>query len=110
MTTPDTNRPSGSGSDGRRKGIVRQAVAQPALIQNLTRLTTRQLRDLTAGLQQQLDAEVRAHFDDLVATFDIIRSENAAAEGERDRALWERVGEAVAEGRTRWESLLSVVQ
>lgn len=84
-------------------------VSQPALLGNLTTRTTRELRALTAELQTRLNDAVRTQFRGLVATLDIVRSENAAAEGGRDRELWQRVESAVAEARQRWEQRVVAV-
>ncbi|KAI1326118.1 hypothetical protein F5Y16DRAFT_375824 [Xylariaceae sp. FL0255] len=100
---------SGSGSDARRKGIIRNAVYHGNLIPTLMRKFEKALHDNVDEVQNEVRKSVEAHLDNICATFDIIRDENAALESESDDEFRARVDKAVAAATQEMEDIVKIV-
>lgn len=84
---------AGTGSWARKKRIINAALGNEELFRGPMRRFQNEFEDLAAKLQTDIQAAVRADFDVIKATLDMVRNEDVAAQSDEDRAFRLRVME-----------------
>ncbi|KAH8198037.1 hypothetical protein TruAng_007812 [Truncatella angustata] len=85
------NMESGTGSHSRRKAIVNRHISQEALFDGILRETTTHFRASVTRCETEVRRVLREQLGEFKATWDIVRNENAATEGEQDPGFRQRV-------------------
>ncbi len=85
----------GTGSWGRKKAIINQALRDEHLFTDLIRKFKRKFEELAVQLETDALALVEEHLDTIDGTLDMVRSENVALESERDPVFRARVGDEI---------------
>ncbi|KAM7200854.1 hypothetical protein V8F20_005096 [Naviculisporaceae sp. PSN 640] len=84
-------RASGTGSDARRKSIVRRTLSDEGLFQDIMDKLCDRFVELSQELQESLHAAVGRNLAAIMETMNILRDENVIAESERDDEFRRRV-------------------
>ncbi|KAE9378390.1 hypothetical protein N431DRAFT_400024 [Stipitochalara longipes BDJ] len=91
----ECNRDYGPGSDRRRKRVIGDRLSDEEVFISLQRIFKDQFSKLAEKLQINIKAAILTHLSVITNTLDIVRSENAVIESERDPAFRHRVGREV---------------
>lgn len=108
-SNPDIDINTGSGSDRRRKAIINRAVRDQSLFEKLMRTFRGHFKTLVVDLQRELQAVVETHLGCIESTFNILRSDNAAEECERNPEFRSRVEAKVVEVKEESRMIQSIV-
>lgn len=99
----------GTGSWARKKGIINGTLRRERLFADLIRKPRRKFEELAAQFDTDALALVEEHLDAIGGTLDMVRSENVAAESERDPAFRARVADEVEELMEAMERILAAI-
>jgi translation initiation factor 2 alpha subunit (eIF-2alpha) len=103
------NEVAGSGSFQRKKDIIYSYISREDLFEKILRQTARDFGTSVKDCQSDIRRVLREQFDDVRATLDMVRNENAVTEGEQDPEFRDRVEAAVKAGKETLESIRSIV-
>ncbi|KAI0540336.1 hypothetical protein GGR58DRAFT_460959 [Xylaria digitata] len=92
----NARRESGTGSDARRKAIINSAVRRNGLFVGLLKNFKTGFSEHVNDTQDLIRDAVSSNFSAIQDTFDIVRSDNATLESEKDPAFRRRVEERLA--------------
>ncbi|KAH7029847.1 uncharacterized protein B0I36DRAFT_326419 [Microdochium trichocladiopsis] len=99
----------GTGSDARRKSYITTAFRKQELFEKLLASVRDSFKEIAEDLQEQVNSNIQEHLGAVRAVLDILRSDNAAREGDENpvfrQALAHRVSTA-SEEMTRIMSLI----
>ncbi|KAM0324397.1 hypothetical protein ACHAQA_008179 [Verticillium albo-atrum] len=86
---------SGSGSDQRRKAAIGGNLGREALFENHMSQFQATFRELTAEWHTNMTEALELRLGELASTFDMVREDNAAQEGDQDPQFRERLAERI---------------
>lgn len=99
----------GRSSHERRKDIIGRKLSQESIFRQLMTVCRGRFHQLANGIQETIRDNLADHMDVIHGVLEIVRSQNAAQEGERDVHLRVRVDEAVRSARARHASILASI-
>ncbi|OQV10816.1 hypothetical protein CLAIMM_14754 isoform 3 [Cladophialophora immunda] len=99
----------GTGSDMRRKRIIRDGFGDDRLFDNHRRRFRNRFSDLARDLQDNIQEAIATHLAAIQSDLDTLKNENVALESERHPEFRRRVEEAVRDIRHRMEEAYTVV-
>ncbi|KAK3367927.1 hypothetical protein B0H63DRAFT_490012 [Podospora didyma] len=101
---------SGTGSWAGKKSIINGRLAQEEQFRALMRRFRDGFGDLAAALQAEIQTKVRERLDVIAGILDIIRSEAAAEESERDPGFRMRVAEEIQAVKAAMEEIRATIE
>ncbi|KAK6073656.1 Nuclear GTPase SLIP-GC 3 [Seiridium cupressi] len=104
-----SNMEHGTDSDLRKKNIINRHVSQEELFKGILKITAKRFKTLVKECQRDIRRVLQEQFEELKATLDIVRNENAATEGEQDLEFCDRVQEAIARSKQRMGQVGSII-
>ncbi|KAI0867597.1 hypothetical protein GGS24DRAFT_485128 [Hypoxylon argillaceum] len=84
-------RQSGRGSDARKKAIINSAVQRNGLFTDLLKSFKKEFNEHVDNAQDNIQQATNSHLEAIKNTFNIVRSDNAALESEKDPEFHARV-------------------
>ena len=103
------NRECGTGSHGRRKGVISWRLRGEAIFTEMELQLKGRLNAIAGDLRRQQTEATGAHFRAIKENLDMLRDENVILEAERDPEFRTRVDEEVRKVRDRLDMLLADV-
>ncbi|KAM7215631.1 hypothetical protein V8F06_009018 [Rhypophila decipiens] len=92
---------SGTGSDSRRKSIIRRQLSDEGMFEDIMTRFKTQFRDLVTDLQKAVQRAAKSHVAEICQTMNMLRDENVITESERDGEFRKRVEDEVARVRAQ---------
>lgn len=89
---------------------MNRKLSEDELFEDILERTERQFKAAVSSTETDIQVVLRAQFDDLKATFDIVRNDNAISEGEQDPVFRVRIQNALESCRKTAERHQAVLE